>query len=82
MDTNTAAVANMANEARRTRGVAIRPLSEASGVSLSTLTRMLSGENDIKISTLIRVAKALDADAGAWITEALTPREDTAGVAA
>ena len=82
MDTKTAAIANKANEARRTQGVAIRPLSEASGVTLSTLTRMLSGESDFRVSTLLRVANALDADAGAWINEATPQREESAGVAA
>lgn len=82
MDTTTAAVALRANEARRAQGVAILPLSKAVGVSPSTLNRLFSGKSEYNVSTLIRVAKALNADAGTWINEASTPRDNAAEVAA
>ena len=82
MDTTTAAVAHRANEARRAQGVAIRPLAETVEVSPSTLTRMFSGKRDYSVSTLIRVAAALNADAGSWITESTAPRANSAEAAA
>lgn len=69
MDTNTKTIAHRVDAVRRDQGVGIPPLSAATGISVSTLTRMLSGTNDFKVSNLIRVAEALDVDPAIWLRD-------------
>ena len=77
MVTSTTTVAARANQARRELGVAILPLSEATGIPRTTLTRFLSGKGDLPFTSVLRLARELKADAASWITE-----DQSAGVAA
>ncbi|TFD80680.1 XRE family transcriptional regulator [Cryobacterium sp. Sr8] len=75
MDTNITAIALKVDAARRAKGVGKLPLATAAGIPISTLTRMLSGNNDFKFSNLLRVAEALDVDPATWL------RDDTGAAA-
>lgn len=69
MVTTTKTVAAKANQARREQGVAILPLSEATGIPRTTLTRFLSGKGDMPFTSVLKLAHELKADAASWITE-------------
>jgi HTH-type transcriptional regulator, competence development regulator len=51
--------ANLADE-RRTQGLTMRKLAELAGMSSSEISRLESGRRDPRLSTVIRVARALE----------------------
>ena len=69
MVTTTKAVAAKADRLRREQGVAILPLSEATGIPRTTLTRFLSGKGDMPFTSVLRLAHELKANAASWIDE-------------
>jgi len=79
MVTSTTTVAAKANQARREQGVAILPLSEATGIPRTTLTRFLNNSEDISVSRLIKLAHELKVNPASWLD---APAETPAEVAA
>lgn len=57
MDMNQA-VAKAISAERAISGMTVRELSEASGIPVSTLMRILSAERDIKINQITQLARA------------------------
>ena len=57
MDMNQA-VAKAVSAERAISGMTVRELSEASGIPVSTLMRILSAERDIKINQISQLARA------------------------
>ena len=78
MDTTTAAVAHRVDAARRAQGVAVLPLSDATGIPRTTLTRQLAGLAEFKVSDLMRISRHLNVNAA----DMLPPRDNTAEAAA
>lgn len=56
-------------EIRERKGVSLRALKKASGVAVATLARIEAGGYDPRISTLQRLAKALDVTVAELIGE-------------
>lgn len=56
-------------EIRERKGVSLRALKEASGVAVSSLARFEAGEGDPQLSTLRRIAKALNVTVAELIEE-------------
>ncbi len=56
-------------EIRERRGVSLRALKQASGVAVSSLARFEAGEGDPQLSTLQKLAKALDVTVAELIGE-------------
>lgn len=57
MDMNHA-IAKAISAERAIAGMTVRELSEASGIPVSTLMRILSAERDIKINQIAQLARA------------------------
>ena len=57
MDMNQA-IAKAVSAERAISGMTVRELSEASGIPVSTLMRILSAERDIKINQITQLARA------------------------
>lgn len=57
MDMNRA-IAKAISAERAIAGMTVRELSEASGIPVSTLMRILSAERDIKINQIAQLARA------------------------
>lgn len=74
MDTPTTTIAKRVDAARKEQGVAILPLSEATGIPYTTLHRMLTGKSEFRISDLFSIAHELNADAASWITNLPAPK--------
>ncbi len=55
---------------REGKGVSLRALKALSGVAVATLARIEAGNYDPRLSTLRRIAKALDVTVGELIGEA------------
>ncbi len=60
-------------EIREGKGVSLRALKKRSGVAVSSLVRYEAGQGDPQLSTLRKIAKALDVTVAALIVE--IPRE-------
>ena len=56
-------------EIRERKGVSLRELKKASGVAVSSLARFEAGEGDPQLSTLRKLAKALDVTVAELIGE-------------
>ena len=60
-------------EIREGKGVTLRALKKRSGVAVSSLARYEAGQGDPQLTTLRKIAKALDVTVAALIVE--TPRK-------
>jgi len=78
MVTHTEALAHRVDAARREQGVAILPLSDATGIPRTTLSRQLAGLAEFKVSDLMRISRHLNVNAA----DLIAPRDNTAEVAA
>lgn len=56
-------------EIRERRGVSLRALKQASGVAVSSLARFEAGQGDPQLSTLRKLAKALNVTVAELIGE-------------
>ncbi len=56
-------------EIREGKGVSLRALKKRSGVAVSSLARYEAGQGDPQLSTLRKIAKALDVTVAALIVE-------------
>ena len=59
---------------REGKGVSLRGLKKVSGVAVATLARIEAGGYDPRLSTLKRLAKALDVTVAELIGERPTPK--------
>ena len=69
MVTQTEAIAHRVDADRRAQGVAVLPLSEATGIPRTTLTRFLAGKGDLKVSHIYLIARELKANPASWFTD-------------
>jgi len=69
MDTITATLAKRVDADRRAQGVAVLPLSTATGIPRTTLIRQLAGQSDISAPDLLRLAKHLNASVSDWLED-------------
>lgn len=53
------ALASRIRDERQARGLSLRDMAEASGVSFATLQRVETGRRDLRISTLFAIAETL-----------------------
>jgi len=60
MDTETAAIAQRLNAARRAKGVAISPLSLSTGTPYTNLQQFFAGKRDLPIGKVAQVARELN----------------------
>ena len=59
---------------REGKGVSLRGLKKVSGVAVATLARIEAGGYDPRLSTLKRLAKALDVTVAELVGERPTPK--------
>lgn len=64
-----ATVARRVDDERKTVGMAVLPLSVATGIPRTTLTRFLAGKGDLEVSRIFVLARALKIDASSWMAD-------------
>jgi transcriptional regulator with XRE-family HTH domain len=69
MDTITATLAKRVEAARRDQGVAILPLSIATGIARTTLSRQLKGRSEFSAPDLVLIARHLGVPVEDWIND-------------
>ena len=69
MHTTSKAIAQRVDAVRRAKGVGTLPLSVATGIPRTTLSRQLKGETDFTVAGLIRIGEALNTPAATWLRD-------------
>lgn len=63
-------IARFLESKRRERGLSLRGLASETGLSLSTVVRLLDGDRELTVDYLSRICAALDVDVHTAVQEA------------